>query len=74
MTYLYLKHVNSAVTNKTLCLKDTDWDKPLMYELESPKLPRRFESLPDSLASALGIMKLKPPSKDIVELHKQVKV
>lgn len=38
-----------------------------MYELQTPKLPRMFESLPDSVAAALEIMTSESPNKAVVE-------
>lgn len=45
-----------------------------MYELQGVKGLRMFESLPDSVASALGVMKPEPPTRTVIELHKQGKV
>lgn len=45
-----------------------------MYELQSPKIQRVFELLPDSVAAALGIMKPKPSTRAVVELDKEGEV
>lgn len=42
-----------------------------MYELQIPKLPRESGSLFYSVAAALGIMKLEPLDRSVVELAEE---
>lgn len=39
-----------------------------MNDLEDTKLPRVFQSLLDSVADALGVLKPEPPTTPLVEL------
>lgn len=70
MTYLYLEHVSSALTNNTLYREHPNWENWAMYEIQSPKLPNVFEPLPDFVAGALGIMNQEPPTKAVLDFDK----
>lgn len=48
--------------------------KSLIYDFQDAELPRLFESLPDSVATVLGIMKPWPPTAAVVELEDQGRV
>lgn len=41
-TFLYLEHVIRAVTNNAVYMEHTNWEKCVIYELQSPKLPSSF--------------------------------
>lgn len=56
VTYQYLEQVNSAFVNSALYKEHASWERPVMYELQSVKLPRVFQSLPDSGPAPLGSM------------------
>lgn len=61
MTYLYLVLVSSALTSNVVYTKTGNREKLVTYDLQSTKLSRVSESLPISVAAALGIMKPEPP-------------
>lgn len=74
MTYLYLEHANSALTSNALYTKHTNREKWFTFKLQRVKLSKVFESLPDSVAATLGIMKLDPPTKAVVTLDEQEQI
>lgn len=56
VTYVYLEYLSSTLTNITLFTEHKNGKMLVMPELQSPKLQRVFEPLPDSVAPALKIM------------------
>lgn len=69
MTHLYLEHANSALTNSSLYTEHEKGEKWVMYQLQSSKLSEVFESQPDSVAAAPGIVKPERQAKAVVEPH-----
>lgn len=67
VTYLYLEHVNSATTTNGLYTDLINREKWVTSKLQSPYLSSFFESLPDSVVAALGIIKREPPTKTVVD-------
>lgn len=60
--YMYsmcLKHVHSAMKDNALYSKHTNCERLIMYELQSPKMPRAFEWLSYFATMALVNIKLK---------------
>lgn len=49
----------------------TNWERWVIYDFRKPKLLRMFESLPESVADALGIIKRRPPNSAVVVRDKQ---
>lgn len=56
VTYLYVEHVSSALTNNVLYTEHTNGENWVIYELQGVKLPRVYELVQNTVAAALGIM------------------
>lgn len=73
-TYLYLEDVNSTLTSNALYTKHANWEEWFMYKLQGAKLAKVLESLPGSVAAALGIMIPEPLSRPVSVLDAHGKV
>lgn len=73
-TYLYLQNVNSLLTNNALYAEHKSWERWVIYKLQSRKLLRTFESLPDFVAAALGITKPESLNRALLELSKRAQI
>lgn len=71
VTYQSLELVDSTLMNNKLYIERTIWEKWFMYKLQDAKLSRVFESLPNSIPAALGIMRPEPPTTAVVQLDNQ---
>lgn len=71
MTYLHHEHIQSVLTNNTLYEEYIDCKKWFMYELENAKPTRAIESLHDSVAAALVIIKQEPTNRAVLQLEEQ---
>lgn len=74
VTYLYLEEANGALKNNALHTERKNRKKWVMYEYQSSKPPRVFESPPNSILAALGIMNPEPLTRAVVKLGKKGKV
>lgn len=74
VTNLYLEPVKSALTNNVLNSKRTNWEKEVIYEIQGAKHASASESIPDSAAAALGMMKAESPNRAVVDLDEQGQV
>lgn len=72
--YLCLTLLPSALTSNALYKDLTNWEQLVTYSPQSPKLPKVFESLNESVAVALETRKPEPPIRAVVELDDQVRV
>lgn len=57
VTYPYLENVESTLLTNALYMELANGKERVVSELQSPKLPRMAESLPDSVAAALRTIK-----------------
>lgn len=74
VAYMYLKHVNRAMKKNALYTEHAHWERWVMYKIEDANLRRMFESLPNFVAVALGIMKTELLIRAVVELDEREKV
>lgn len=61
----------SSSTNDALYTKLTNWEKRVMYEPQSAKVPGVFQSLSDFVAAAQEITKPPPSTRSVEELDKK---
>lgn len=71
MSYLYVEHVNSALTANSLYEKLKIQEMLLMLDLQSSMPPEELEPLPDFVVAALLISISKHSIRAIIELEKR---
>lgn len=71
VTHLYLEFVNGALKNDAQYTEHRNREEWVIYELQSRKLSRLFESLPGFVVDALGVMNPELPTRAVVEPDEQ---